>query len=82
MYDTPDPLVHWIASAIFRVPPALGALGIFHPPDPSVLLVLVLGGVCHGLIGRHVRELFVIVLETQLIIIRIMKGGHVDLMIW
>jgi hypothetical protein len=36
-------LVHWIVSAIFRGPPALGALGILDPPDPLVLLVLVLG---------------------------------------
>jgi hypothetical protein len=31
------PLVHWIASAIFRVSPALGALGFLHLSDPSVL---------------------------------------------
>jgi hypothetical protein len=66
---------------IFRVPPALGALGILQPSDPSVLLVLNLGGVCHGLVSRHVRELFVVVLETQLVVIRVAKGGHVDLTI-
>jgi hypothetical protein len=58
------PLVYWIASTIFHVPPALGTLGILHPPDPSVLLVLVLGGICRGLIGRDIRELFIIVLEA------------------
>jgi hypothetical protein len=57
-------LVHWIASMIFRVPPALGALVVHLPPDPMVLLILVQGGVCRGLIDRHVRELFVVVLGT------------------
>jgi hypothetical protein len=46
-----------------------------------VLLVLILGGVRRGLVGRHVREYFIIVLGTWLIIIRVAKGGHVDLTI-
>jgi hypothetical protein len=75
------PFVHWITSTIFHVPLALGALGVLHPPDPSVLLVLVLRGISCGLVGRDVRELLVIVLRTQLVIIRVAKGGHVDLMI-
>jgi hypothetical protein len=66
---------------IFHVPPALGALGVLHPSDPSVLLVLVLQGVNCGLVGRDVRELLVVVLGTQLIVICVAKGGHVDLMI-
>jgi hypothetical protein len=37
-------LVHWVTSVILRVPPVLGALGILHSPDPSVLLILILGG--------------------------------------
>jgi hypothetical protein len=61
--------------------PALGVLGILHLHDPSVLLVLVLGGISCGLIRRDVRELLVVVLGTQLVVIRVAKGGHVDLMI-
>jgi hypothetical protein len=53
------PLVHWVTSMIFHVSPALGALGVLHPPDPSVLLVLILGAVVYGLVGGVVRELFV-----------------------
>jgi hypothetical protein len=34
----------------------LGALGVLQPPNPSVLLVLILGGVRRTLVGRHVRE--------------------------
>jgi hypothetical protein len=47
---------------IFRVPPALGALGVLHPPDPSVLLVVILGGVRYGLVSQDVHELLVAVL--------------------
>jgi hypothetical protein len=46
-----------------------------------MLLVLVLKGVCRGLVGRPVCELFIIILGTQLAVIRIAKGGHVDLTI-
>jgi hypothetical protein len=59
----------------------LGALGVLQPPDSSVLLILVLEGICRGLIGRHFRELFIVVLRTQLVVIRVVKGGHVDLTI-
>jgi hypothetical protein len=59
----------------------LGALGVLQPPNPSVLLVLILGGVRRRLVGRHVREWFVVVLVTRLVIIRVAKGGNVDLMI-
>jgi hypothetical protein len=59
---------------IFLVPPALGALVILHPPNPSVLLVLVLVGICYRLVSRDVCELFIVV-------IHIAKGGHVDLTI-
>jgi uncharacterized protein YjeT (DUF2065 family) len=40
-----------------------------------VLLVLVLEGICRGLVDRHVRKLFIIVLGTQLIVIRVAKGA-------
>jgi hypothetical protein len=33
---------------IFHVPPALGTLGVLSPPDPSVLLILVLGASAMG----------------------------------
>jgi hypothetical protein len=46
-----------------------------------MLLILILGGVCRGLIGGHVCELFVVVLGTQLVVVRVAKGGHVDLTI-
>jgi hypothetical protein len=46
-----------------------------------MLLVLILGGVSYGLIGGGVRELLVVVLGAQLTILRVAKGGHVDLMI-
>jgi hypothetical protein len=48
------PLVHWVASVVFRVPPALGALGILQPLDPSMLLIFILGGVRRTLISRHI----------------------------
>jgi hypothetical protein len=73
--------VYWIASEIFRVPPAQGTLSVLQLPDPSVLLVLILGGIRRRLIGRHVHEYFIIVLGTRLIVIRVAKEGHVDLTI-
>jgi hypothetical protein len=49
---------------IFRIPPALGRIGFLHPPNPSVLLVLVLGGLSYAPIGRDVRELLVTIIGT------------------
>jgi hypothetical protein len=69
-------------SAIFQVPPALGALGVLQPPDPLVVLVLILGGISCGLICRDIRELLIVVFGTQLIVIHVVKGGYVDLTIW
>jgi hypothetical protein len=46
-----------------------------------VLLILILEGISCGLIGRDIHELLVLELETQLVVIRIAKGGHVHLMI-
>jgi hypothetical protein len=43
--------IPWCASAVLRVAPALSALGILCPPDPSVLLVFILGSISCGLIG-------------------------------
>jgi hypothetical protein len=69
-------------SVIFYIPPTLGTLSILHPLDPSVLLVLILGGVSCGLIGRDVCKLLVVILGTQLVLIRVAKGDNVDLTIW
>jgi hypothetical protein len=37
-------LSHWVACVVFRVPLALGMLGIFQPLDSSVLVIRILGG--------------------------------------
>jgi hypothetical protein len=50
------PLVHWVAGAVFRVPPALGTLGVLQPSDPSMLPVLIQGDIRRTLVNRHVRE--------------------------
>jgi hypothetical protein len=42
--------IPWFASAILRVASALSVLGVLCPPDPSVLLVFILGSVSYGLI--------------------------------
>jgi hypothetical protein len=75
------PLVHWVTGSILRIAMALGALGVVRPPDPSVLLVFVLGSISCGLNGRDIRELLVVVLRVQLVVLHIAKGGHVDLTI-
>jgi hypothetical protein len=43
--------IPWVAGAILRIAPALGTLGIFHPSDPSVLLIFILESVSCGLVG-------------------------------
>jgi hypothetical protein len=43
--------IPWFAGAVQRIAPALSALGILCPPDPSVLLIFILGSVNYGLIG-------------------------------
>jgi hypothetical protein len=43
--------IPWFAGTILRAAPALSALGVLCPPDPSVLLVFILGSVSCGLIG-------------------------------
>jgi hypothetical protein len=50
------PLVHWVAGAVFLIPLALGTLGVLHPLDPSILLVLILRGIRRTLDGGHVLE--------------------------
>jgi hypothetical protein len=46
-----------------------------------VILVLILGSIHHRLIGRYVRENFIIVLGTRLVVLLVAKGGHIDLTI-
>jgi hypothetical protein len=46
-----------------------------------VLLDFILGGVSYGLVGGDVRELLVVVLGAQLIVLHVAKGGHAGLMI-
>jgi hypothetical protein len=43
--------IPWFSGAILRVAPALSALGILYLPDPSVLLVFILGSISCGLIS-------------------------------
>jgi hypothetical protein len=46
-----------------------------------VLLVLILEGVSCGLVGGDVSELLMAVLGAQLVVLRVAKGGYVDLTI-
>jgi hypothetical protein len=73
--------IPWFAGAILCVVLALSALGILDLPDPSVLLVFILGSISCEFIGSDVRELLIVVLGVQLIILRVTKGGHADLTI-
>jgi hypothetical protein len=43
--------IHWYAGAILHVAPALSALGILCPQDPSVPLIFILGSISYGFMG-------------------------------
>jgi hypothetical protein len=66
--------IPWFAGAILSVAPMLSALGVLYPLDPSMLLVFILGSISCRLIGSDVRELFVVVLGVQLVVLRVAEA--------
>jgi hypothetical protein len=71
--------VHWVVSTVFCVPPALGMLGVLQPPDPSVLLILILGASAI----RSSADMSVSSSSSysEPFVIRSAQGRHVDLKI-